>query len=186
MALLISGLLLWSIVHFLPSVGRPIRASLINRLGDKAYPGVFSLLIILSLLFIVFGWRSISPTYLYSLPVESKPFSLVLMVVAIVFFGASNFPTRIKRLVRHPQLTGVLLWCSAHLLLNGDSRSVILFGGLGIWSLLEMIFINQREGQWIKPEAPSWGQELKGLTISLAMLIAMIFAHPYIAGVAIQ
>jgi uncharacterized membrane protein len=43
-------------------------------------------------------------------------------------------------------MTAVLLWSASHLLTNGDSRSVSLFGGLAIWALLEIILINRREG----------------------------------------
>jgi uncharacterized membrane protein len=32
--------------------------------------------------------------------------------------------------VRHKQLTGVKAWAVAHLLVNGDLASILLFGGL--------------------------------------------------------
>ena len=44
-------------------------------------------------------------------------------------------PNNVKRLLRHPQLTGVALWGIGHLLANGESRSIILFGGLGAWAI---------------------------------------------------
>ena len=182
MLLLILGLLLWSLVHFIPSVGIAFKTSIIHRFGQKAYKAVFSLLIASALVLIVVGWRTTTPTFLYALPGFIKPISLLLIVIAFILFGASKYPTRIKRYIRHPQLTAVIVWSFAHLLLNGDSRSVVLFGGLGIWAVLEIIFINKREGQWIKPEAPEWKREIRGALISLTVLVVAILLHPYFAG----
>ena len=91
----------------------------------------------------------------------------------------------IKQILRHPQLTGVLIWAAAHLMMNGDSRSLVLFGGLGSWALLEIIFINRRDGAWVKPEVPGIGQEIKILAISLVAFLALMFGHPWFAGVAV-
>jgi len=186
MELLIIGLLLWSSVHFIPSIGISFKASLVARLGEKPYAATFALLIVLSLVLMVLGWRSTTPEYLYTLPAVAKPVALVLLVTPFFLLGAANYVTRVKRFIRHPQLTGVATWAIAHLLINGDSRSVVLFGGLALWAILEMIFINKREGQWIKPESPSWSQEIKGGLISLVVLAVVIFIHPYIAGVPVR
>jgi uncharacterized membrane protein len=186
MKFLISGLLLWSIVHFIPSIGISFKTSFINRFGDTIYKAIFSLLIVLSLVLIVFGWRSTTPTYIYVLPAFVKPVSMILLIFAFLLFGAAKYQTRIKRVIRHPQLAGVIVWSSAHLLLNGEFRSVILFGGLGFWAVLEIVFINRREGMWVKPESPSWKQEIKGGLISLAIFAVVIFLHPYLAGVPVK
>lgn len=185
MTLLIAGLFLWTIVHFIPSIGISIKRALIERIGQMGYTAAFAVLIVLSLILIVFGWRSITPTFLYALPEVIKPVSLLLLVLAFFLFGAAKLPTGIKRVVRHPQLLSVIIWSCAHLFLNGDSRSIILFGWLGIWAVLEMVFINKREGQWVKQDAPSWKQELIWGLISLTIFIVAVLAHPYIAGVSI-
>jgi uncharacterized membrane protein len=51
--------------------------------------------------------------------------------------------------MRHPQLTGVKTWALAHLLVNGDLPSFILFGGLLAWAVVEVILIN-RQNQWTR------------------------------------
>jgi uncharacterized membrane protein len=183
MKLLIGGLFIWSFVHLIPSVGLSVKKSFINRFGDTIYSIVFSLLIVLSIICMVFGWRSASSVYLYTLPAITEPIASILIIVAFLLFGASMYPTRIKRFIRHPQLASIVVWSSAHLLLNGDSRSLILFGWLGCWAILEIILINKREGLWTKPEVPSWKREIRGSLISIAIFIAILFLHPYIAGV---
>jgi len=186
MGLLIAGVLIWSLVHFIPSLASPLKQNLTGRLGENGYKLVFTILILLSIALIVFGWRSIEPVMLYMLPYGLRHPLMLLILIAFIFFGASNYPTRIKSVIRHPQLTGVALWALAHLLLNGDNRSLVLFGGLGIWAILEMVLINRREGAWVKPDAPSWAREFRGLAISLVVFVVFALIHPYITGISIR
>ena len=187
MTLLITGVLLWALVHLTPSVAQPLKQSLVGKLGENGYKGVFSLLLLLAIALIVFGWRSIEqPQYLYFLPLWTRHLGMLLVVIGFILMGAANYATRIKRIIRHPQLTGFILWAVAHLMMNGDSRSIVLFGGFAIWAVLEIIFINRRDTGWVKPEAPGWGVEIRGVVISLLVVGLFIFIHPWIAGVAIR
>jgi uncharacterized membrane protein len=186
MDLLISGLLIWSIVHLIPSVTPSVKTKWLSTLGETGYKLSFTALLLLSLALIIFGWRSIEPSFLYQIPAGARHPVLLLVLIAFVLFGASNYPTRIKNFIRHPQLTGVMVWATAHLLLNGDNRSVLLFGCMGIWALLEIIFISRREGEWVKKPAPGWGREIRGLVISLVVFAVVVAIHPYIAGVPIR
>lgn len=187
MALLILGVLLWSAVHFIPSLARPMRESMIGKMGENGYKGIFTLLMFAALALIIFGWRSIDqPAYLYHLPAWSRHLGMLLVLIAFFLFGSSGQPTRINRIIRHPQLTGLVAWSAAHLMMNGDSRSIVLFGGLGLWAILEMVFINRRDGEWAKPEPEGWGREAKVAVISLAIYVAIVFAHPWLSGVSIR
>jgi hypothetical protein len=64
------------------------------------------------------------------------------------------------RLLRHPLLFGVILWAVAHLLVNGDLRSVVLFGGLLVWAALEIVLINRAVPAWTKPAPAPLGKEI--------------------------
>ena len=185
MTLLIIGMLVWSGAHLVPSLAQPLKNNWKSGLSDKGYQLSFSLIVVLSLLMIVFGWRSITPVTFYSLPDFTRPLAILLMVVAFLLFGASHHATRIKQFIRHPQLTSFIVWSAAHLLVNGDSRSIVLFGGMSAWAVLEIIAINRREGPSVKPLIPTWSAEIKGHAISLIIFFAMVLAHPYIAGVAL-
>lgn len=187
MILLIAGVLLWAAVHFIPSLARPTRQSMIAKLGEGGYKGIFSLSLIAAIVLMVFGWRSIEqPAYLYHLPAWSRHLGMLLVLVGFFLFASSGQATRINRIVRHPQLTGMAVWAAAHLIMNGDSRSLVLFGGLGTWAILEMVFINRREGEWVKSEPEGWGKELKVAAIGLVVFVIVVFAHPWLAGVAIR
>ncbi|MFW2439261.1 MAG: NnrU family protein [Arenicellales bacterium] len=186
MELMIAGLMLWSVVHLFPALAPGLRHSLVGRIGENGYKGLFALLIVLSVVLIVFGWRHTIPNHAYLLPSAFKHVAMFLIVAAFIVMGAAQYPSRIKRIVRHPQLTGVMTWAVAHLLLNGDSRSILLFSWLGAWALLEIILINRREGVWVKPASPTWGREFRGLAISVIVIVVVVFIHPYIAGVPVR
>lgn len=180
------GLAMWCLVHFIPTLGVGIKQSLIAKMGNNGYRGVFSLLIVLSLVMIVAGWRSVTPEFLYALPMFTRPLAMLLILVAFIFFVAARLPTRLKQYVRNPQLTSVILWAIAHLVLNGDTRAVMLFGTLGVWAILEIVFINKRDGEWVKPPVPGWGAEVKVVMIGFVAYVAVMFLHPYIAGVPVH
>ncbi len=186
MTLLILGLLVWASVHFIPSLAQPTKIKLKNKIGAAGYQGAFALVILLSLAMIIFGWRSTAPVLVYSTPVWMKSVAFVLMLPALILFVVSNGATRIKQFIRHPQLTAVILWSIAHLLSNGDVRSIVLFGGLGLWAVIEIMVINRREGQWRKPEGPTWAREFAGIAASVVIFVVVIVLHPYISGVAIR
>ncbi|MCL1038319.1 NnrU family protein [Shewanella submarina] len=184
MLYLILGVLLWSLTHLLPSLAPNWRAAqLASSVGR--YKGLFSLSILISLGLIVYGWRHTPVEYLYVAGMGMRHATMSLMLVAFILFGASMYPTRIKRLIRHPMLMSVVVWAVAHMLSNGESRSLVLFGGLGAWALVQMLLINRRDGDWVKPDVGSWVREIRGAVISLVIMVAAVWLHPYFAGVAL-
>lgn len=177
------GVLLFMLVHFIPSLARGLKSSLIVHIGEHPYKGLFSLFLVIAVALIVFGWRSTVPELVYLPPRWGAQFTVVLMLISFVLFGAAQYPTRIKRVIRHPQLTGMVVWSLGHLMSNGDSRSLILFGGLGLWALIEILLINRREGPWIKPHGPTLFVEVRGVVISVVIFFVLMYLHPYFAGV---
>ena len=178
-----SGVALWASIHFVPTVLPGVRGTLISALGKKRYSGIFALLVLTALIMIIVGWRTTIPTAVYAPPAWGANFALLLMFASVVLFGAGHAKTNIKRVIRHPQLIGTLFWAIAHIVSNGDSRSLILFGGLGLWAMLEMSLINRREGEWVKPERAPLKSELIGVAAGVVVFLVLIALHPYFAGV---
>jgi uncharacterized membrane protein len=183
MLTLIIGVLLFAGIHFVPVVARPFRQGLIDKLGNNAYRGLFALAIVAALVLIVLGWRSAPEVYLYVLPNPVKTIGFILICLSLIVIGAAHHPSSIKRYIRHPMLTGVFLWAFSHSLTNGTTRSLVLFGGLGLWALLEIILINRRDGAYEKPEKPEFSEEMKGVFFSAGILIVLLLLHPYFTGV---
>jgi uncharacterized membrane protein len=183
MLLLIIGLAMWSGLHFIPAIAISFRAQLIDQLGNTKYRLIFSVLVVASIVAMVFGWRSIEPVTIYTSPVWSAPVTSLFVLLAFILFSAAHSQSNIKRVIRHPQLTGLVIWSIGHLLSNGDNRSLILFGTLGLWAIAEMIMINKRDGDWVRPDPASIKSELLMLAKGAVMFGIFLFAHPYIAGV---
>jgi uncharacterized membrane protein len=186
MALLATGLLLFAGLHLVKSLAPDVRARMQGRLGENAYKGIFSLLVLASMALIVFGWRSAATQFVYAPSPSLAAPALLLLVLAFLLMVVSSRPSRLRRVVRHPQLTGVALWGIAHLLLNGDSRALLLFGAMTVWALLEIVAINRRDGNWLKPEAPGPAAEVVNLLITAGVVALLIAVHPWLAGVAVK
>jgi uncharacterized membrane protein len=179
------GVLIWSINHAMPSLAPGVKASLVSRLGEGPYKGVFALTIVLSIVLMVIGWRSAVADIVYEPPTWGRHLTMLLMLIAFLLFAFSHGKSNMKRFIRHPQLTAVLVWAIAHLLANGDSRSVVLFGVIGAWALIEMGLLNRRDGAPKPPEPRPWSAELKPVVIGAVLYIVFVFAHPWLFGVSL-
>lgn len=186
MILLSLGVLLWAVTHLFVAKGVDARSAVIGKIGLGPYKGLFSLTLVLALVLIVFGWQATPPTLLWAPPAGMRHATMTLMPFAVILFISARAPTDIKQIIRHPQLTGVKLWAVAHLLSNGETRSVILFGGLLAWAVLEVIFINRRDGAWKKPA------RVGGLKTTISALIGvlvtglLLWGHPWFAGMPVM
>ncbi|NCF73472.1 MAG: NnrU protein [Gammaproteobacteria bacterium] len=183
MTLLIAGVLLWSIAHLLPAVAPGLRANLVGKFGEGPYKGLFALDIVIALVLIVYGWQAALPAAVYPPPLYGSPIPSVLLLLAFVLFVASAIPNNLQRFVRHPQMTGVLCWSAGHLLTNGDSRSIVLFGGFAIWAILEVLFINKRDGDWQKPASVALLKDVVTVLIATLVFAAFAYFHASLFGV---
>ena len=98
-----------------------------------------------------------------------------LFLVVTLFVG-SNAGGRIATRMRHPQLIAVKTWAVAHLLVNGDLASILLFGTMLAWAVGSVVLIN-RAGPWDRP-APGDAKKDKLLVIiTLVMFAVMVGVH---------
>ncbi|CAA0088381.1 Uncharacterised protein [Halioglobus japonicus] len=182
MLLLTLGVLLFAFVHFVPSLAPAIRSSAFKRLGEGGYKGIFSLLLLASFGLIIFGWRSVEPVIVYHPPLALHKIALILLAFAFLLMVVSTRNSRLRLIIRHPQLSGVALWGFSHLLLNGDNRSIVLFGGMLLWAVIEIIAISKREGVWIKTPPPSWGSEVLTIVLAAITVAVIVYIHPWLSG----
>ena len=183
MSLLIAGLLVFTVVHLMPAASPATRAGLVDKLGEGAYRGLFSIIVLAALVLIIFGWKAATPSYVYAPPVGGGPVISALVFFAFVMFVTSKARTNYKRIVRHPQMIAVILWSAAHLLVNGDSRSIVLFGGLGIWAIFEIVLSNKRDGEWKKPDVMPFSADMMVAVIAGVAFAAFFFLHKALFGV---
>jgi uncharacterized membrane protein len=186
MTMLLVGIVLFALLHLSPAVTPGIKAGITARFGTGAYRGLMTLFIIVAMVLIVLGWRAAQPELLYLPSAPLRHPAMAMVAVAFFLMVTSTRPSRLRQWVRHPQLTGVIVWAAAHLLLNGDDRSVVLFGGLGLWAAIEIIVINRRDSGWERPAIPPLSAELVNLLITLAVVALVAVLHPYFSGMPVM
>lgn len=183
MSLLIAGVLFWSVVHLLPSAAPTVRSTLAAKLGEGLFKGLFALDIVIALVLIIYGWKTAVPSFVYAPPMFGGSIPTALLILAVLLMAASSMPNNLRRYIRHPQMTGVLCWSAGHLLSNGDNRSIVLFGGLGLWAILEMLFINKRDGEWQRPDSVAMSKDLLTALTAAAAFALLANLHTGLFGV---
>lgn len=185
MTMLYAGLALFMATHLLLSAAPAAIDAQRSRLGEGSVKGLIALPSLAGLVLIVMGWRSAEVSFIYIPPAAARVPGLLLVAVGVYLFVVANRPSRVKRVIRHPQLTGLVLWSAGHLLLNGDSRSIAVFGSFAIWAVAEILLINRRDGHWEKPEPTPLATDFATVAISVTALLGLAWAHPWLAGVAV-
>ena len=136
----------------------PLRAGLVGAIGEGRYRGLFALASVAVFVWMIwsFGPARVDPAnqMVWSPPAWGRHVTVTLVFCGFVlavtglltpgpttagFEGALARPDAargILRVTRHPFLWGVALWGMGHLFANGETTSVMLFGGLAIMALL--------------------------------------------------
>jgi uncharacterized membrane protein len=147
--------------HFLLSAG-PVRRRLVAAVGEKAFLGIYSLLSIGFLAWVISAYRAAPMVPLWDLGRFGRRIPLVVMPGALALAVAgltSRNPAAVggERLLdsvqslngiftitRHPFLWGTGLWALAHMAARGDGAALILFGGFAILSFGGMFAIDRK------------------------------------------
>ncbi|PHR14295.1 MAG: NnrU protein [Sphingopyxis sp.] len=186
MTYLVAGVLLWSLVHLMKSVTPGLRASIQGAIGEGPHKGLAALLLLTAVGLMIYGWRTTPAEFVYDPPVWGRHLNMLLMIFAIYLIGVAQGKSRVKQWIRHPMLNGFLIWTIGHLLANGDNKSLVLFGGLGLWALISIITVSRHEGKWVKPpEVATPGREVLSVVIALVLYAILFATHQYFAGVAL-
>lgn len=175
MSLLILGVLLWSLPHLFKRLAPDARA----KLGDKG-KGLVALGIFAGIILMVIGYRSSETIFVWSPPLWTVHMNNLLMFIAVVLFGIGNSKSRWRAKMRHPMLTGVLVWAVAHLLVNGDLSSIVLFGSMGLWAIVEMQLINKQVHDYVPYAGGSAKGDLRLVLISIAVFVVIALIHMWI------
>ena len=147
MTLLIAGVLLWWASHLF----RRVTPGLREGLGDNTGKLVVAILSVIAVVLMVMGYRRADIVPVYTPLAGMGHLNNLLMLVALFLFALSQTKGSWRGRLRHPMLLSVVVWAIAHLLVNGDMASLILFGGMGIWAVLSILLINAH-AEWVRPE----------------------------------
>ena len=175
MALLILGVLLWIAGHFWKRIMPAQRAAM----GDKG-KGVSALIIAAGIVAMIFGYRMAPVVDLWYPPAWTVHLNNLLVLIAIFLMSPAPRKGKIFNNMRHPQLAGFRAWAFAHLLVNGDLASVILFGGLFLWALAEVVVINRAEPDWAPTETGTIAKDGMFLVASLVLMAVIGYVHGWL------
>ncbi|MCZ6643838.1 MAG: NnrU family protein [Gammaproteobacteria bacterium] len=146
----------------------PLRTKLTDSLGQRGYLGLYSLLAIATLGYLIWLYN-IVPRYDYFWGLDPALYwaPKILMPIACVFLlggfmvrnptavGLENMlkdPAQkdqlvrgLTRITRHPFQWSVVFWAVSHMIANGDVASVVFFGTFAILGLLGGVLIDRKK-----------------------------------------
>jgi uncharacterized membrane protein len=146
------GLLLSSIAfvgtHFLLS--HPLRRPLVSAVGELSFRGIYSLVALITFGFMVYFYRAIGREQpLWDSGEAGWIAGTLLMWLASILFvgsflknpalvgakGPVGGPSGVFRITRHPMMWSFALWAAVHLMILGQSKSLVFDGAIIILAL---------------------------------------------------
>ena len=187
LAVLVIGLLVFIGGHSFVTM-RPQRAAVIAQVGEGTYKGLLSLLALLGLVLIGYGYaryRAAGWIDVWHPPRWTFYVAQLLMWLASICVAAAYIRGDIWRRLKHPMLVGVKTWALAHLVSNGDLGSIVLFGSFLAWAVYDRITLKRRTDPGAPP-IPAGGRrnDIIALAVGtiLYLLLGLMF-HPLVIGI---
>jgi uncharacterized membrane protein len=183
----ILGLVIFLGTHVFVTM-RDHRAALVARIGELPYRGLFSLVSIVGIVLIGYGfaaYRAAGPIMVWYPPGWTRHIVVALMWPASIVVAAAYIPGNIKRVLKHPMLVGVKTWAFAHLCANGDLGGIILFASVLAWAVYDRITLKHREDAGAPPIPVGGGKnDIIAIVIGTIIYLALGFVfHPIVIGV---
>lgn len=187
MLVLILGIVFFLGVHSLRMIAPQWREARIASMGEGGFRAAYSIASILGFVLLVWGFaiaRTDAPV-LYNPPSWMPHVTILLMAFAFVSLAVSLFPAgRLKPILKHPMLLSVKIWALAHLLVNGDLASLLLFGSLLAWAVWDRIAVKRRGAPIAKPGPVQW--DIAAVVAGFVLWALFIWKlHLLLIGVAI-
>lgn len=181
MPLLILGLILWVGAHYFKRLAPDARA----KLGNPG-KGLVAVLVVAGVVLMVIGYRGADFIPVWNPPAFMTHINNLLMILAFWIYGSSaakGAKAWPAYKTRHPQLLAVKTWAIAHLLVNGDLASIILFGGLLAWAVGSVILINRAEPDWTPPPHAGRATYIRLVVITAVIFVIVVAIHTWLGVV---
>lgn len=184
MSLLIIGIVIFVGAHLAVMLSPGLREGFRAGLGEGPYKGVFSLVSLLGLGLMIYGFYTTRATlegtdYLYAPAPWTRHAAMTLVLLAFVFVGASHGKGYLKRWLKQPMSIGIGLWAVAHLLANGDRPGVVMFGAILALAVIDIILSTLR-GK-VPTHEPRVRSDVIAVIVGVILYLVFLFGvHPYI------
>ena len=189
-------------IHMMPGVPG-LRRTLRGAIGKLAYRVLFTLISIGAAVWIVFAHMDAPYTELWAAPSWTRLIPLAMMPLVLILFAGASTPG-MQKVTRHPQLWALLLWAGSHIPINGDAASVMMFGALALFALIDQPLIDARirreePERWVEKFAATsaipFVAALRGkgwpslkeigyvrIVAALVLYLVILFAHEHVIG----
>ncbi|MGF6176642.1 NnrU family protein [Ensifer sp. 4252] len=189
MALLILGIVIFLGIHLVRSFAPGLRASVIARSGTGALHAIHGICALVGLGLIAYGFDQARATtgMLYTPPVFFAHIALTLMLIASICLVAAYLPPgKIRAATKHPAILAIKIWALAHLLANGETSSVLLFGTFLVWAVILRISMKKRwrAGEITYPAFVSYRYDFIAVVLGAALYGVIVWKlHELVIGV---
>jgi len=188
MATLVVGLVIFLGLHSTRIVAEGGRAKAVRRLGEGPWKGVYSLLSLIGFVLIIWGFAQarLTADRLWSPPVWTRHTTILLMLISLILIGAYIFKkSHIAVAAHHPMVWGVAIWAAGHLLANGSTADLLLFGAFLVWAVADLVssYGRDRRNAVVYPAA-SWGATAGAIVAGFVLWAALVGGlHFWLFGV---
>jgi uncharacterized membrane protein len=223
---LVAAAVVFVLFHLLVS-GTRLRDAAVGALGQGRYMGLYSLASIAGLTWLIFAFGGArndpASAVLWSGAPALRWVQLVLQFLAVMLLVpglATPNPTSVAqqgllertdtvkgmlRITRHPFLWGVAIWGFGHLLVNGDTAGLVLFGSLLALALFGTVSIDAKRKRALGETWDAFAAQTSNvpfaailagrqklnigeigwwrLGLGVVVYAALLFGHPYAFGV---
>lgn len=173
--ILILGVALWWAAHLFKRVMPERRAAM-----GPAGRGPIAVAIVASIVLMVIGFRSADTIQIWYPPSFLVHINNLLMLIALFLMSPAAQKGKLLNGMRHPMLAGFKAWAFAHLLVNGDLASILMFGGLLAWGVVSVIVINRSEPNWQPGAEGSYAKDGMFLLVSVLLLVVIGYIHTWL------
>jgi len=184
MWILILGMVLFFGVHLVRVYAGPFRDRQIAA-NEGRWKGLYSVISLVGFVLIIWGFGLYRPEALeiFAPPDWGRHAAMLLVFLAFIVFPATYMSTGyIKKFLKHPMLTAVILWAAAHLIANGDLASLLLFGGFLVYSVIDRIAVIPRTDP--APQTVTPRSDVFSITLgAVAYAVTLVWLHPILFGV---
>ncbi len=182
-----AGVMLFGGVHlfslFLPGARDRLKA----RIGEKAYKGLYSVVSLVGVVLLAMAYlaRRSGPSSLdlvYEPYYGARHLMMLLVLAGFILIFSNQSKGYISKLTHNPFSLGVVLWSFGHLLVNGETAVVVIFGLFLVLSVLDIVLSEMRGKR--PTHQPNWRHDVRSLVVGVVLffVFALVF-HPYVLNI---
>ena len=185
----VTGFIIFLISHSANIFFQNLKTILVKRVGVLLWKTIVSLLAILGFVLMVTHYqeaKSFSIT-LWSPNILILYLSYILNFFAIWLLISAYIPRNVIKLkLKHPMILGVKTWAFAHLLVNGDTFSVFVFGTTLVWAVFSFRSARKVASNFNTSPGKKYSIHASAATFFIGIMIWLYIiraGHEHIAGI---